>query len=354
LRLGLRVLVAAPPYSCGCAPQRWLAPSIVVFCGPMDQQSGITRSQRSGRSRRGGSSEHKDRSSREFANPGVKLLALGKLGQSSADAALIPEVLGDAASPMKLRQSDEHSESPWTPIVEQDLRVQEYDSDDEEWCGVCAVVAEPALVPGRATARRLMEARAKQCVVCLTEKEHTFVPPHIGESRAKKGVEGHRFCTDCFADFLLHGMTKRLSSSASGPPPLTCPVCRCDVEVPDVWGVVVNLPAAWRRQSAGQATTELRSCAGAQPGGVAGQRWTATPLTPGELCEEPVALWAGLAGECTWESRVEEEPPTCWSRAAHLCEWLSCPFHVPAKGLRGVLDEVTLVEPVSRADRRGR
>lgn len=33
-------------------------------------------------------------------------------------------------------------------------------------------------------------------------EEHTFVPPHETSCQ----VEGHRFCSDCWIDFLDHGL----------------------------------------------------------------------------------------------------------------------------------------------------
>lgn len=118
-------------------------------------------------------------------------------------------------------------------LLDDDLVLGDCDSDDEVDC--------PASSSGRTTARRLMQARAQQCIVCMEEKEHTFVPPH---QTTTCQVEGHRFCSDCWIDFLDHGLL--VLRRGVSPAPLSCPICRSCIHVPDVWTVDVELPTVWQ------------------------------------------------------------------------------------------------------------
>eukprot|EP00931_Biecheleriopsis_adriatica_P019212 TRINITY_DN13171_c0_g1_i1.p1 TRINITY_DN13171_c0_g1~~TRINITY_DN13171_c0_g1_i1.p1 ORF type:complete len:283 (+),score=54.07 TRINITY_DN13171_c0_g1_i1:56-850(+) len=125
--------------------------------------------------------------------------------------------------------------SPAERRLEDDLVLQDCDSDDEVLYSSCASSSM-----GRFTARRLMQARAQSCMVCMEEKEHTFVPEHLSDN--VHHVQGHRFCSDCWVDFLDHS----LSATRKGVvPALTCPLCRSDISVPDFWTVDVELPASW-------------------------------------------------------------------------------------------------------------
>lgn len=214
---------------------------------------------------------------------GRALLFIGKLPRRDAEVLVLDvagEVLAripghhDAAATAVARLPPE-LEVPSKQFVEQDLSIEDCMADGAE--------ALPAVfVPGRRSSRRMMEARAQQCVVCLAEKEHTLVPPHrcdsdsdgeaspqdlpyrassvaAVEARAarraarRRQVEGHRFCTDCWAEFLRHGVVHRpKTQGAAEPRRLACPVCRGAICVPDVWGVRLGLsprraaPAAWR------------------------------------------------------------------------------------------------------------
>lgn len=124
-----------------------------------------------------------------------------------------------------------------SPVVEEDLCVQD--------CCDSPVDTDDLLlhVPSASTGRRLMQERARQCVVCLCEKEHTFVPPHVGDSdeTGTAKVQDHRFCTECWASFVLHGYKSKASASNDGSSAkamkLRCPVCRGGIQVPDVWNV---------------------------------------------------------------------------------------------------------------------
>mmetsp|Transcript_36941 Transcript_36941/g.97325 ORF Transcript_36941/g.97325 Transcript_36941/m.97325 type:complete len:229 (-) Transcript_36941:266-952(-) len=73
----------------------------------------------------------------------------------------------------------------------------------------------------------------------MEEKEHTFVPPHTDD--AGTHITGHRFCSDCWVEFLIHGLRRQSAVHA----PLACPVCRGDIATPDVWGACFDLPPAW-------------------------------------------------------------------------------------------------------------
>eukprot|EP00429_Kryptoperidinium_foliaceum_P067661 CAMPEP_0176071796 /NCGR_PEP_ID=MMETSP0120_2-20121206/35862_1 /TAXON_ID=160619 /ORGANISM="Kryptoperidinium foliaceum, Strain CCMP 1326" /LENGTH=277 /DNA_ID=CAMNT_0017405457 /DNA_START=119 /DNA_END=952 /DNA_ORIENTATION=+ len=133
-------------------------------------------------------------------------------------------------------------------INEGDLPVEDFDdsedlprepwgnSGDKGW-----------FAPGSVAPRQLMQARAQQCVVCLQDKEHTFVPPHREDGGAHD-VSGHRFCTDCWAEFLYH--SSRQQHRRAGPRPLVCPLCRGGIHVPDVWGATYVLPRAWMQRAA--------------------------------------------------------------------------------------------------------
>jgi len=81
--------------------------------------------------------------------------------------------------------------------------------------------------------------------VCLEDKEHTFVPSHSVSPDCC--VEGHRFCSDCWVEFLDHNMKhSSMGRGAPNPTPLACPLCRATILVPDVWASVgVDLPAVW-------------------------------------------------------------------------------------------------------------
>lgn len=97
-----------------------------------------------------------------------------------------------------------------------------------------------------------MTARAKQCVICMEDREHTLVPPHKGCDEGAN-LEGHRVCTDCWEELLKHELDRHWDwlHSRQGPPPaLTCPVCRAGVMVPDAWDVELDLPEEWVQRSA--------------------------------------------------------------------------------------------------------
>jgi len=221
------------------------------------------------------------------------LLRLGKIGRPAEEVLVIeaadrtphspaqPRAFVSLAGarpprPPMRRQCSEESEDAEGPVVERDLLVQEYDSDDE--------AARPGSLPvrwapGSTAGRRLMQQRARQCVVCMEEKEHTFVPPHREDSGQL--VDGHRFCTDCWQEFLQHSL-QRVRSAA--PPPLTCPLCRCAVDVPDVWGVEFELPAAWTQASGIEANSPQAST----PHGSYAGLW-------GGRSGEPSSFWADAA-----------------------------------------------------------
>merc|ERR1711981_1352546 len=94
-----------------------------------------------------------------------------------------------------------------------------------------------------------MEARSQQCIICLSNKEHTLVPPHLlyctssedGPPLKPEQVAAHRFCTDCWADFLHHQLAENTGAGASL---LNCPVCRVPIDVPDLWRVSFEIAPA--------------------------------------------------------------------------------------------------------------
>lgn len=65
------------------------------------------------------------------------------------------------------------------------------------------------------------------------------MPPHITD--AGTHITGHRFCSDCWVEFLVHGLRRRSAIHA----PLACPVCRANIAAPDVWSACFDLPPAW-------------------------------------------------------------------------------------------------------------
>ncbi|CAE8722113.1 unnamed protein product [Polarella glacialis] len=176
---------------------------------------------------------------------GAALLSLGKLSRAGSSELMIIEALSPGVATPKLRHQTvirtkrsepkkKEQQERW--IVEADIMLEEYSSEgEEEWQGLVAQLPPP-WAPGSANGRKLMEARARQCVICLTEKEHTLVPPHREHGQR---VESHRFCTDCWAQFLRHSMQQE------GHQRPVCPVCRGAVDVPDVWCVDFQLPASW-------------------------------------------------------------------------------------------------------------
>lgn len=190
-------------------------------------------------------------------------------------------------APPPFRDNDEESgleESPF--VIEDDLQVQDIcDLSTEEW------VEHPSpRVPWPSTGRRLMEARSQACVVCLSDKSHTFVPPHVstdgGNEIDSVLVQNHRLCTDCWMSFLRHG-------AECGLPALRCPVCRCDIDVPDVWCVRLGLEQA-REPHADEAASPIAVAVGQPASESELFPWPATPqISP---------FWA--------KKRAAESPPT--------------------------------------------
>jgi len=171
------------------------------------------------------------------------LLGLGRLWKEVEESIII-EVDGPTTGKVEAAVLDASSAGNGnsSTFVERDLIMRDIDSSDE--AEFRSGLQQP--MPAPTAARRLMKARAQQCVVCMDEKEHTFVPPHRGEVDGQD-VAGHRFCTDCWAEFLAHSLRQhQQQQKRKTPPQLTCPLCRCVIGVPDVWAVDQELPAAWR------------------------------------------------------------------------------------------------------------
>lgn len=184
------------------------------------------------------------------ASIGAMHLRLGKLRQPSEEELVIEEADDMLSTPWTSESKASPSQTPrgWrlrrmpeavndVEVVEQDMLLEECSSDDEPSSSSSSFPA--CWAPGSVEGRRLMMRRAQQCVVCMEEKEHTFVPRHLQD--AGQNVNGHRFCTDCWQEFLQHGLQR----CTAAPLPLSCPVCRSTIAVPDCWGVDIDLPAAW-------------------------------------------------------------------------------------------------------------
>merc|ERR1712048_385409 len=60
-----------------------------------------------------------------------------------------------------------------------------------------------------------------------------------------RNVEGHCICTECWVKFMYHGLRQH-STDGRGPPPLACPLCRGTIDVPDIWGALIELPPSWQ------------------------------------------------------------------------------------------------------------
>lgn len=190
---------------------------------------------------------------------GARMLRLGKLQSRIAEEFVIeasplsrgyqPAPFTDVTTSPNTKVSDVHAlpnfDAVDQPIVEDDLNLEDFCSGDE---GHDAVLQVDVFLPGSRRPRQLMEARSKQCVICLADKEHTFVPTH--RDLPSQQVEGHRICTDCWANFLYHGLRQR-SSNGRGPPPLACPLCRGTIDVPDAWATFMELPPSWQDKAAG-------------------------------------------------------------------------------------------------------
>jgi hypothetical protein len=152
-------------------------------------------------------------------------------------------------------------------LIEEDLVLEDIDSETELWkCS--SSVADCAR--GSAQARKLMEARSQQCIICLMEKEHTLVPWHhcddfqSGEPTSmnwhdrhasQRHANTHRFCTDCWAEFLQHRLREAASSKALA---LHCPLCRASIDSPDVWQSLYEVPTKMSKQFRQKGLDELR------------------------------------------------------------------------------------------------
>jgi len=190
----------------------------------------------------------------------------GHVGSTSASSAATPRQR--LQLPVCEKSALDGDESPSVAIDEGDLLLEDFDS--------AAGTPLGSFAPGSATPLHLMLARAQQCVVCLQDKAHTFVPPHSGGGCARD-VSGHRFCTDCWIEFLYH--SSRQQRCGARPAPLACPLCRGGIHVPDVWGATYVLPSVWMQPAADEEEEALG------------------PLSEPAMVEEAeqLTLWAGCA-----------------------------------------------------------
>lgn len=174
------------------------------------------------------------------AKAAAKLMALGRLQHSKGE---IEEVDGDRRDLSHIsRPQCKDQDVDWLAelLLDDDLVLEDF---EDEVCNSSSSTF------GRLTARRLMQARAQHCIVCMEEKEHTFVPQHAGNNG--QSVEGHRFCSDCWMDFLDHSlMHLPASKEATAIADLSCPLCRSRIYVPDMWGVDTDLPPSWIEHAA--------------------------------------------------------------------------------------------------------
>eukprot|EP00928_Gymnodinium_smaydae_P046302 TRINITY_DN30844_c0_g2_i1.p1 TRINITY_DN30844_c0_g2~~TRINITY_DN30844_c0_g2_i1.p1 ORF type:complete len:460 (+),score=91.99 TRINITY_DN30844_c0_g2_i1:80-1381(+) len=265
---------------------------------------------------------------------GARHLRTGKLGSGCADSDMLLDALsdvdGDGSSPaaaagrlaplrihvrrartLATRQVSACEEEVPASAIEEDLTLQDYTPHEHFSTEALDMLQSGALpgtpdampsVPRPSTARRLMEARSRQCVVCLCEKEHTLVPLH-DEDLDSAQVQDHRFCTDCWAEFLQHGVRQqRPPDGGSGAGSvrvdvdrlrLRCPVCRAGIGIPDVWCVRLDLDQATSASLAFRAFQE-RPSASAR---AAGARLTAGASS----AARPSAFWA--------EKRSAQRPP---------------------------------------------
>jgi len=291
------------------------------------------------------------------------LLRLGKIGRPAEEVLVIEAADRTPHSPARPRATAAQAgarlpqraarqqlagEDAERPVVERDLLVQDCDSDDEV---ACPTSLPARWAPGSTAGRRLMQQRVRQCVVCMEEKEHTLVPPHREDSG--RPVDGHRFCTDCWQEFLQHSLE---CARSADPPPLACPLCRCAVDVPDVWGVQLELPTSWLQASGMEATSPQAST---PHGGYAGLWGRRSGAAAARFSIAPEVL----EGEC---SPMEEYSPTAHgSTDGRQVPWtsnawwraLGCPVPSWQSGgclqrLYGALAGATLVQTAGLGDER--
>mmetsp|Transcript_96355 Transcript_96355/g.276705 ORF Transcript_96355/g.276705 Transcript_96355/m.276705 type:complete len:307 (-) Transcript_96355:147-1067(-) len=127
-------------------------------------------------------------------------------------------------------------------VIEDDLSVEDFDAHEAMPHSV-PLPPTPFFGPNSTRPLRLMQARAQQCVVCMEDREHTFVPPHLEEA-SDSHVQGHRFCTDCWVEYLYH-CSRQPRRRGALPANLSCPLCRGGIHAPDVWGATYDLPPNW-------------------------------------------------------------------------------------------------------------
>jgi len=216
----------------------------------------------------------------------VALLRLGRIGRVEEESFIIevsddgvtherPVCLRDHADDESAVLAEDHDEA--SVVIEDDITLQDCEEVEAVGNGVDQLPPPPRWSPGSTGPRRLMQARAQQCVVCMEDKEHTFVPPHREECSTSH-VDGHRFCTDCWVEYLYH-CSRQPRRRGFGVSPLACPLCRGAIHVPDVWGAAYELPACWLAEEASAPDATPQTC----------------PASDDESGEEPVHLWAEAA-----------------------------------------------------------
>lgn len=255
----------------------------------------------------------------------ASLLRIGRLRKGVVEESFVLEVDCDTPDLLSIvvHSQGTAGAAEEDPVVEGDLAVQDFDSSDEVELHSGLLHALPAPT----AARRLMQARAQQCVVCMEEKEHTFVPPHCEEPEAvDQHVAGHRFCTECWVEFLYHALRQQRQRGKAEQ--LACPCCRRAINAPDVWVQRFELPTAWRPPSPLSEEKQSRSSdlfpAHPTQGVMQPYTWAEAPSSTGSLGGSSIPSSPGTACD-----GVDSDLLRCLKPAWHsncmrrLCETLS-------------------------------
>lgn len=253
----------------------------------------------------------------EGINLGVTAIFTGKLRQHLGEAFVL-DVHGRTIEQCVPACDDDALDAA---SLEKDLFLEECSGEEE---GVPHWSAGQA---GRMTGRRLMQARAQECVVCLIEKEHTFVPPHLCSSirgaarhgdqdhaRWRQQIQSHRFCTECWAEYLQHEASQQQEQrSAVRPRELRCPLCREAIAVPEVWRLHLGLSTRPARPLARRRPVDV--CPSARSGSW-GQCWGEAGAVSSRATAStmPQPRASHVAGGAQGSRRLAlEEPPDFWA-----------------------------------------
>jgi len=145
----------------------------------------------------------------------------------------------------------------------------------------------------------------------------------------ERRIQSHRFCTECWADFLRHERQCQAKVSTECKPRLiSCPICRAGIGVPDVWrqkfGLSEAQPESCTYETEQSQALALLRCNIRFSLGLAIGR-TLPSLVPGRLCS--LASIAYASGSCmdlrVVASTLPQWPVACWafSRAGPGAAW---------------------------------